>query len=235
MLLRSRNAGIVTHRKQEVGPGQWPAPLDEATWRSVCAILTDPSRRLSPGNERKYLGSSLYLCGVCADGTTLGAATSGSRNPGADTRYWGAYTCRYNKHLSRRRDLVDDAVQMVILDRLGQPDAADLLAAREDPVDVRGAQAEMRAARTTLDELASALGSGQLDMRSYHVASETAKGRLAVAEALLSRAVTANPVAGLVGADDLDAVWNGMDLSRRRAVVAYLLTCLLYTSPSPRD
>ncbi|MEV1094791.1 recombinase family protein [Streptomyces sp. NPDC049952] len=223
MLLRSRNAGIVTHRGEEVGPGQWPAPLDEATWRSVCAILTDPSRRISPGNERKYLGSSLYLCGVCADGTTLGAATSGSRNTGADTHYWGAYTCRYKKHLSRRRDLVDDAVQLAILDRLARPDAAELLATREDPVDVRGAQADMRAARTTLDELASALGSGALDMRSYHVASEAAKGRLAAAEALLSRAVTVNPVASLVGVDDVDAVWNGMNLSRRRAVVAYLV------------
>ncbi|GGY80981.1 recombinase family protein [Streptomyces nitrosporeus] len=224
MLLRPRNAGIVQHRGEEVGAGQWPAPLDEGTWRSVCAVLTDPARRLAPGNERKYLGSGVYLCGLCADGTTMRAATSNSRNPGSDTRYWGAYTCRDKKHLSRRRDLVDDAVQLALLDRLAQPDAADLLAQRENPVDVRGAQRDMREARATLDELASALGSGAMDMRSYRVASETARARLAAAEATMSRAVTVNPVAALVDADDPDAVWNEMDLSRRRAAVAYLMT-----------
>lgn len=235
MLLRPRNAGIILHRGEEVGPAQWPAPLDEATWRSVCAILTDPSRRITPGNERKYLGSGLYLCGICADGTTMGAATSNGRNPGAETHYWGAYTCRHRKHLSRRRDLVDDAVQMAVLDRLGRPDAAELLAAREDPVDVRGAQQDMREARATLDEMAAALGSGALDMRSYQVASEAARLRLAGAESLLSRAVTANPVAGLVGADDVDAVWNGLDLSRRRAVLAYMVKVTILPARTGRQ
>ncbi|MGC5400227.1 recombinase family protein [Streptomyces sp. DT20] len=235
MLLRPRNAGIVQHRGEEVGVGLWPAPLDEATWRSVCAVLTDPARRITPGNERKYLGSGLYLCGIHADGTKMRAATSNSRNPGADTRYWGAYTCRSQKHLSRRRDLVDDAVQMAVLDRLAQPDAADLLARREDPVDVRGAQQDMREARATLDELASALGSGAMDMRSYQVAAETARARLTAAEQLMARAVTVNPVAALVGAENPDAVWNGMDLSRRRAAVAYLVTVTILPARTGRQ
>lgn len=225
MLLRSRNAGILTHRGEEVGPGRWPAPLDEPTWRSVCAILTDPARRLTPGNERKYLGSGLYLCGRCADGTTMRACTSNSRNPGAETRYWGAYTCRVHKHLARKREQVDDIVQIALLDRLSRPDIAEVLAARDEvAIDVRGAQRDMREARSTLDELAAALGAGTLDMRSYHVATESARARLAAAEQALSRAVTANPTAALVGAQDVDEVWKGMDLSRRRAVVAYMMT-----------
>ncbi|MFF2964205.1 recombinase family protein [Streptomyces sp. NPDC057963] len=235
MLLRPRNAGIVQHRGEEVGPALWSAPLDEPTWRSVCAVLTDPARRITPGNERKYLGSGLYLCGICADGTTMRAATSNSRNPGSDTRYWGAYTCRDKKHLSRRRDLVDDMVQLAILDRLSQPDAADLLAARENPVDVREAQTGMRQARATLDELASALGSGALDMRSYQVAAEAARVRLAAAESVMSRAVAVNPVACLVGVEDPDAAWNRLDLSRRRAVVAHLVAVTILPSRKGRQ
>ncbi|MFF5891166.1 recombinase family protein [Streptomyces globisporus] len=236
MLLRSRNAGIVTHRGEEVGPGQWPAPLDEPTWRSVCAILTDPARRLSPGNERKYLGSGLYLCGRCADGTTMRACTSNSRNPGSETRYWGAYTCRAHKHMSRQREQVDDIVQIALLDRLGRPGAAEALAARqEDPVDVVAAQRDMREARATLDELASALGSGDLDLRSYKVAAVSARQRLEAAEKILSRAVTVNPAAALVGAEDIDAVWNGMSLSRRRAVVAYMMTVTILPAKRGRQ
>lgn len=235
MLLRPRNAAIIRHRGKEAGAAKWPAALNEATWRSVCAVLTDPSRRITPGNERRYLGSGLYLCGICADGTTMRAATSNSRNAGADTRYWGAYTCRSTKHLSRRRDLVDDAVQLAVLDRLAEPDAVDLLAQREDPVDVRGAQQDMREARATLDELASALGSGALDMRSYQVASESARVRLAGAEHLLSRAVTANPAAALIGANDPDTVWNDLGLSRQRAVVAYLVTVTILPARTGRQ
>ncbi|MEU0157917.1 recombinase family protein [Streptomyces sp. NPDC006261] len=236
MLLRSRNAGIVTHRREEVGPGLWPAPLDEPTWRSVCAILTDPARRLSPGNERKYLGSGLYLCGRCADGTTMRACTSNSRNPGSETRYWGAYTCRARKHMSRQREQVDDIVQIALLDRLSRLDAAEWLAAREeDPIDVLGAQQDMREARATLDELASALGSGDLDLRSYKVATVSARNRLEAAEKVLSRAVTVNPAAALVGAADIDAVWAGMDLSRRRAVLAYVMTVTILPARKGRQ
>jgi site-specific DNA recombinase len=36
-----------------------------------------------------------------------------------------------------------------------------------------------------------------------------------------------NPVAGLVGAEDMDAAWAGLDLSRKRAVIAYLMTVRL--------
>ncbi|MET8510464.1 recombinase family protein [Streptomyces sp. NPDC005077] len=233
MLLRPRNAGIVQHRGKEAGPALWEAPLDEATWRSMCAVLTDPSRRITPGNERKYLGSGMFLCGVC--GETMRAATSNSRNAGSDTHYWGAYRCKSLKHLSRRRDLVDDQVQLAILERLSWSDAADLLAEREDPVDIRGAQKDMRGARQTLDELASALGTGALDMRSWQVASEAARARLAAAEGVLSRAVTINPVAGLVGADDPEAAWNRLDLSRRRAVVAYLMTVTILPSKKGRQ
>ncbi|MET9517055.1 recombinase family protein [Streptomyces sp. NPDC002994] len=229
MLQRPRNAAIFVHRGNEVGAAQWPAALDEATWRSVVAVLTEPSRRTTPGGGRKHLGSGLYICGVC--GNTVLGATSNGRNPGSETRYWPAYRCSTRKHFSRRRDLVDDAVQLALLDRLSRPDAGDLLAAREDPVDVRGAQEEMRAARATLDELASALGSGALDLRSWQVASEGARTRLAGAEVVLSRAVKANPVAGLVGAEDIEAAWNdlarGPDLSRQRAVISYLMRVTL--------
>ncbi|MGW1463821.1 recombinase family protein [Streptomyces sp. NPDC002308] len=233
MLLRPRNAAIIQHRGQEVGPALWPAPLDEATWRSVCAILTDPSRRVTTGNERKYIGSGLFVCGVC--GETMRGGTSNARTPGSTEHFWGVYRCRSLKHVSRRRDLVDDQVQLAILNRLDRPDAADLLADREDPVDVRAAQKDMREARQTLDQLATALGSGALDMRSWQVASGAAHARLAAAEETLSRAVKVNPVAALVGADDPEMAWNSLDLSRRRAVVAYLMTVTILPSRRGRQ
>lgn len=223
MLRRHRNAGILAHRRQEAGPGNWPAPLDEATWRSLVALLDDPSRRTTPGNERKYLGSGLYLCGVCS--STMRCGTSNRR---ADKKYFAAYNCRVSKHVVRKAEPLDDYVQVIILDRVSQEDAADLLAAREEPVDIRGAQKDMREARQTLDQLAQELGSGAMDLQEWRVASAAARARKTRAEEVLSRAVESNPVAGLVGADDVEAEWKRLDLSRKRAVIDYLMTVTVH-------
>ncbi|MDR3081967.1 MAG: recombinase family protein [Streptomyces sp.] len=221
MLLRPRNAGIIKHRGKEAGPAGWPAPLDEPTWRSLVAFLTDDSRRVTTSPERKYLGSGLYLCGVCDDGMTMRGATS---NRGGDGGHLPAYTCRLKKHVNRKMEPLDDYVVTELLARLEREDAADLLAERQDPVDVRGAQSTIRSARQMLDGLAQALGEGEMTLPEWRTASKAARERLERAEGELSRAVEVNPAAGLVGAADIVAAWNGLDLSRQRAVIAHLVT-----------
>lgn len=225
MLLRPRNAGILQHRGQEAGPARWPAILDEATWRSMCAVLTDPTRRTTPGNERKWLGSGIYFCGIKGCGLTVRASTAGTASGRV---HLPAYRCRTLRHVTRRCDLLDEYITLLTLARVSRPDAVDLLAQHDDPVDVAGAQRDMREARGTLDALAGALGAGEMDMQEWRAASGAARRRLQAAEDVLSRAVKANPVASLVGAEDPRAVWGGLDLSRRRAVVSYLMTVTVH-------
>ena len=55
ILLRPRNAGLMEHRGQVGGAGQWPAIVDEDRWRAVCAVLTDPGRKTSPGPAPRWL------------------------------------------------------------------------------------------------------------------------------------------------------------------------------------
>lgn len=120
--------------------------------------------------------------------------------------------------------MLDDHVQLLILDRVSRADAVDLLAAREDPVDVRSAQQDIRDARQMLDELAMELGAGRMDMQEWRVAAAAARARKSAAELEMSRAVAVNPVVGLVDADDPEAEWRRLDLSRRRAVLDFLMT-----------
>lgn len=221
MLRRPRNAGLMKHRGAEAGAASWPAILEEPLWRSLVAILDDPARRTTPGNERKYLGSGLYLCGVCADGTTMRCTTTSAREAG---HLIPSYGCRKRRHLTRRVEQLDDYITVLVLDRVARPDAARLLARREDPVDVAGAQRDMREARATLDELAAALGAGAMSMQEWRVASGAARGRLTRAEEVLSRAVQASPALALVDAADPVGAWNGLGLSRQRAVVAQMMT-----------
>ena len=222
MVLRPRNAGILVHRGKEAGRGGWKALVDEPKWRSVVALLTDESRRTTPGSARRHLGSTLYVCGV--HGGTLRITTG---NPQHRQLGIPSYACRVSKHLVRRADLLDDYVQLAVLDRVMQPDAAELLVSREDPVDIRDTQRIMREARQTLTDLATALGDGEMDMLEWRAASKAAKKRLAEAEQVLSTAVKVNPVVGLVSAEDPEAMWNALDLGRKRAVIDHLMTVVV--------
>jgi DNA invertase Pin-like site-specific DNA recombinase len=225
MLLRPRNAGILVHRGKEAGPGNWPGALDEPLWRSLVAFLRDPGRRTSTGNERKYLGTGLYLCGECD--VTVRHNTS-NRAGGVEGRFLAAYGCRLSKHLVRKSEPVDMFVQRTLLRRLSRDDAAELFVSRKDPVDVKAAQDKRRVARQTLNDLAAEVGAGRMTMEEWRIASTAARERLEEAEAVLARAVEVNPVAALVTADDIAEAWNAMDLSQKRAAIAHTMTVRLF-------
>jgi site-specific DNA recombinase len=216
MLRRPRNAGILQHRGEEAGPSKWDAAIDEPTWRSLRAVLDDPSRIPTASNVRKYLGSGLYLCGVC--GETLTSFSQGGDKP-------AKYKCRKNSCVLRDLVLLDKWVQSYLLNRMKQPDAADLFVhTGDETVDVKAAQDELKAAREDLDELAAEFGAGQIDMQEWRVARAAARARKEKAEAVLATAVRVNPVAALLSADDVEAKWLSMDLARRRAAVDWAMS-----------
>lgn len=217
VLKRPRNAGLMEHLGKEVGEAAWPAAIEESKWRSMAAILNDPARTNAASTARRHLGSGLYLCGRC--GATMKSGTKGAAGRGLHV-----YKCRVQPHVSRKLELIDDRVQLEVLGRLARPDAAELFATREPTVDLEAARQDIRKARAVLDQLAEALGAGEMDMREWRTASVAAKRRMADAEAVLATAVTVNPVAGLISSEDIEAEWNGLDLSRQRAVIDHLMT-----------
>jgi DNA invertase Pin-like site-specific DNA recombinase len=226
MLKRPRNAGILQHRGEEAGPSKWDAAIDEPTWRSLRAVLDDPSRIPTSSNVRKHLGSGLYLCGVCEE--TL---TSFSKGAGAPLKY----KCRKNGCVLRDLELLDDWVQLSLMRRLQEDDAADFFTARTQPAaDIRTAQEDLRAARESLDGLAAAFGAGEIDMQEWRVAREAARTRKAKAEAILSTAVTVNPLVSLLGASDVEAEWNRLDLSQKRAAIDFAMTVRVLPAKSGR-
>ncbi|MER5715681.1 recombinase family protein [Streptomyces sp. NPDC002132] len=217
MLKRPRNAGILQHRGEEAGPSKWDAALDEPTWRSLRAFLDDPSRMPTASNVRKYLGSGLYLCGVC--GETLTSFSQGSATP-------TKYKCRKNGCVHRDLVLLDKWVQSYLLRRLQKPNAAELFAMRDEEaaVDVKSAQADLKAAREDLDQLAAEFGAGQIDMQEWRVARAAARARKEKAEAVLASAVKVNPVSRLLASADVEAEWAGMDLALQRAAIDFAMT-----------
>lgn len=81
VLLRERNIALRVHQGQVIGPGDWEPVLTDETYRRVVALLTDPTRRTSPGATVRHLLSGIARCGVCGGPMRIYPAKDGRRFP----------------------------------------------------------------------------------------------------------------------------------------------------------
>jgi site-specific DNA recombinase len=218
VLVRPRNAGLMVHRGQVVGPAGWPPILDEGTWRGVCAVLSDPGRRTNTSTARRWLLSGLAVCGVCGDPVR---STSAGTVHGRPTK--PAYTCRSGKHVVRDAAEVDRFVEQVILERLSRPDARELLAP-DQTTDTAALHARDAALRGRLDELGRLYGEDVIDAPQLAQGTAAIRRQREQITAELAAASRGSVLAGVADAPDPAKVWAGLDLSRRRAIVDTLAT-----------
>jgi DNA invertase Pin-like site-specific DNA recombinase len=237
ILLRPSTAGISVWTDPATGQRHkylagWAPVLPEDQWRAVCAILTDPARKMTPGNKPRWLGTFIYQCGACErDGRPLldarGYTTVKVSGGRADNPTYHCATVA-GSHLRRQALPVDDLVSRLITGRLARPDAADLLplATRPD-VDVRALRAEQAALRELLDEQARLHARRIIDERQLEAGSIEIRGKLHVIETQLEAAAPVSPLAGIAGRPDAADVWAGLDLGRKREIVKTLVTVTL--------
>jgi site-specific DNA recombinase len=227
VLLRPRNAGLVVHRSQVVGRAEWPAVLNEDTWRGLCAVLGDAARRTNTTTARRWLLSGQARCGAPVGDTICGSpvrSTSPGSSRGRQTK--PGYTCRTGKHVVRDAAEVDAYVEEVVLARLSRPDAADLLAP-DQTGDVAALHTRDAALRARLDELGRLYGEGVID------AAQLAQGTAAIRHqreqitAQFAAASHGSVLAGVADAADTTKVWAGLDLSRKRAIIDVLIDVVI--------
>ena len=233
MLRRPRNAGLTSYGT-ETFPATWPAIVPEATWRAVVSILSDPARRTNTtGNNRvKWLGSGLYVCGVCGQSALRVSQIGNHRQPG--------YRCKAREdtghsggHVTRAAPPLDDYVERIIVARLQQPDATSLYTASTGTdLDTTALHTEAAALGQRLTDLSTAFAEGTITLAQLRTGTSTLRARLTEIDDTLTAAAAVNPLAGLAGHPDIADIWygnapdrcDGLDLGRRRAVLAILLT-----------
>jgi site-specific DNA recombinase len=237
VLVRPRNAGLSQHRtcgkRQEpgkhhhtdkcveiVGRAQWPALIDEDTWRGVCAVLGDPARRTNTTTAHRWLMSGLARCEVCGSPVKSFSATARRRSTKP------VYTCRSSKHVIRNAVEVDAYIEAVIVERLNRPDAADLLA-----LDRKGDTAALHlkdaALQARLNELGRLAGEGQIDPSQLVQATAVIRRQREEITAQLAAMTRGSVLAGVANAEDPAKVWKGLDLSRKRAIVDVLIEVVI--------
>lgn len=220
LLLRPRNAGLMEHRGQIIGPAGWPALLPEDQWRAVVAVITAPGRRSQWSSARTHLLSGLARCGVCG----AACVVSGLGHRGAP-----GYRCREAGHVVRRTAELEEHVTGIVLAVLGDPAMLATYAERRQQPDTAGLHAERSELRGRLDGLAAAYGSGDIDARQLREGSARVRERLTAVDAALAAAGRGSVLAGFSGADVADA-WAELDLDRKRAIIDALMTITLLPS-----
>ena len=113
--------------------------------------------------------------------------------------------------------------------RLSRPDAADLVSVEEAGVDVAGLREEAAAIRRNLEEMAGDCALGRISRAQMLKATQAGNARLAQIGAELDGAARENVLAPLVAAENAAAVWAGLDISRKRAVIKTLMSVTLYS------
>ncbi len=232
-LLRARNAGLREHKGEIVGPAQWPAIISEDKWRAVRAVLLDPGRVTSPGPERRYLGSGLYLCGVC--GRPAGVHATSDGRP--------VYRCLdrvvapgQRRHIARDQSTLDRYVETLAIERLSRPDAGPAAAGLDTAVADDATQLHIRIGtmRLRLDELAMLHAEGEITTAQLRTGTARLRDKLDAAESQLAASVSTSPLAGIAGADDVEGTWDGLPLSRRRAIVEAVMVVTILPGPIGR-
>jgi len=221
MLLRPRNAGLVVYQGSVIGNGPWDPIIPERQWRALVATLKDPARRTSPGVQPRWLGSCLYHC-VC--GGVMVIATIGA--PGKVKA--PTYRCRDHSgegdlHSARLASALDEFIGRVVIERLSREDAVDLLGPSDAGVDVVALSAERSTLVNRQDEAAQLFALGRVTGMQLASVTAALSAEISAIDAKLSRAAAVNPLAAIVGTEDVAATWAVLDLDVKRSIIRALM------------
>jgi site-specific DNA recombinase len=231
VLVRPRNAALIEHEGQIVGPAQWPGVLEEETWAGLRDKLGDgsPKRSYRPRSQRLLAG--IARCGWVdsedPESRECGEPMiSGGRKANGQPRY----ICRTRQHFTRLAEPLEDYVAAFVVARLSAPDAVQLLAG---PPTQRSASLHTRAAavRAKLDALSSAFMDDAIDPQQLRVGTKKGRDELVQIEAELAAQASDTVLIGIAGKANAAEIWVDSPMERRRAILDALADVTLLAVP----
>ena len=219
-----RIAGLRSLHGRPVATADWPALLDEQTWRRVTAVLVDPARRGHRGRPPRLL-TGLIRCGLCGHNMRSGGTSRMRR-----------YVCQIGPgergcgRMTVIAEPVEEIVAQAVVARLGDLEARRAaIPEGDDRADL--ADLDQIAARRA--ELAEMWGAGELSRADWTTAGAVLDRRQAEAEARIRAQVrTAGPLDLIADVGMSGAAWDDLTDGRRRALLAAVIDrVVIATSP----
>ncbi|WP_044511217.1 recombinase family protein [Mycobacterium simiae] len=221
-----RNAGLRSHtfkdeKKGEmvteiVGPGTWPALVDEKTWKRAQAKLNAPGRH-RPKTVRKHLLTGALACGKPGCGGHL----AGYQTSKGD----GAYRCIKCLGVAIRTKDVEPLIYGLVGWRLAREDAVDLLkASTMDETEAAAIRAELNLLHADRLNIGVERARRLLTGEQAKVATEEINDQITKLEARLHDSEMVDLFAGIpVGRPEaVDAV-KRLEPTRFRRVIGVLM------------
>lgn len=215
ILLSPRTVGHAVYNGEIVARNMFPPIITEDQQNTLRTILSDPRRRTSPGNAPKWLGSLIYRCGICDDGTTMTVRKKYREM---------VYACRAHGHCTRPAEMLDEHVADVIVARLSRPDVADLIPRADVDVDVSGLRDELVSLDARKQDAATMWARAVIDTEQLETITATVDQRIAEVRAELDRATVHSPLSPFAYSENARTVWDGLSLARRREILRELAT-----------
>lgn len=219
MLRSGRISGQREHKREIVAAAEWPAIIDPAETAQIRARLDDPDRRTNK-SARRYLLAGLLKCSLCGELLVARPRSGGLRR----------YACAKGPGFSGcgrtyiNAEPLEAFVVEAVLYRLDSPELAAALSGRPAEPEAERWQAEADAARSQLEELATAYGERQITMAELLAARKPIEARLTAARKQLAKLTRTTALNGYLGNPDaLRETWQTLDLSRQRAIIAAVL------------
>lgn len=210
------NPGYTGHRRTAGGDlvRGWEPVVSLELHQAAVAVLSRPGRTVTRPGRQVHLLSYLAACGVC--GALLSARSGHSalryRCPPRDCVYVDAAW-------------LDELVAIAVCDALTAPDAAELF--RADSGDAARHRAEAAALRRQLDEWAAA----SVAPRAYQIKEDQLLPKIERAERAARAAEIPLVLRDLIGAEDVRAAWDGLEVAARRDVIRALMDVSVARAP----
>jgi site-specific DNA recombinase len=215
VLLSPRTVGHAEYKGTITNRNAYKPIINEADQKALRALLTDPTRKTSPGNTPKWLLSLTALCGQCDDGSSF---TVRGRPTGP------TYRCAAKGHCLVPAAEADQFVTDAILARLSRDDVTDLLPTNQrNDVDYEALQAEIVTLEANKRNVGRLLGLGKIDEEMAGEAKSAADERIAEVRAQLQESVSDSPLGDLFDYESAEQWWDAISLGRKREVVKALL------------
>lgn len=206
-------------------PGNWRdrSILTEQEYRGMRTVLT--ATRSQAGNRLRHLGSGIYLCGRCNDGTVMRSSRREDRAL--------IYRCVGYGHLRVAGAALDawvlEMLRRALVDRRTFEDAFGSGSAPDrDRALWEGQLAE---ARRRLDELADAYASGRLSISAYERASRRFEEQARSLEERLSEISVESASVSLMSFEEVDARLESATLTERRQLIRDIFPRITLRSP----
>jgi DNA invertase Pin-like site-specific DNA recombinase len=230
LLTSPRLWGQRIYKGEIVGPGSWPAILDADTGEKLVALFSSRSTGKG-GPPRRALLSGILHCGNC--GQVMKAGRNG-RQPGTtgpetedEAEARRRYVCPSKPEgcgtISIKAVPVEQYLTEAVLTALAGPMLQQHLRQGDDEA-VNATAAELEALRNRLTELAEMWSVGEITRAEWLAARRPMQARVEAIEQQLAQQVHGNPLAALIGVNDIRQTWDDeLDDEQRRAIMLAVL------------